>query len=266
MGEASEDFLHRAPASPSLPSPIPGEEKDGCGDSDASAISRAMREIIFDTETTGFEPSEGHRIVEIACLELVNQIPTGRRKQFYLNPERDMPEAAFRIHGLSEEFLRDKPKFAEVADELIEFIGDAPLVAHNAEFDMRFLNAELATLKRATIALDRAVDTVRLARQRFPGAPASLDALCKRFAIDNTQRTLHGALLDAQLLAEVYLQLLGGPQTGLSLTSAAEEAARTALNVIGRIIRPARPHAASAEELAAHSGFIAKLKDAVWLS
>ncbi len=225
-----------------------------------------MREIIFDTETTGFEPSEGHRIVEIACLELVNQIPTGRKKQYYLNPERDMPEAAFRIHGLSEEFLRDKPKFAEIAEELIEFIGDAPLVAHNAEFDMRFLNAELASLKRATIALDRAVDTVRLARQRFPGAPASLDALCKRFAIDNTQRTLHGALLDAQLLAEVYLQLLGGPQTGLSLTSAAEEAARAALTVVGRIVRPARPHAASAEELAAHSAFVAKLKDAVWLS
>src|SRR5215475_6806198 len=184
-----------------------------------------MREIVFDTETTGFEPNEGHRIVEIACNELVNQIPTGRKKQYYLNPERDVPEAAFRIHGLTDEFLRDKPKFLEIADELLEFIGDAPLVAHNAEFDMRFLNAELTLLKRAQVSLDRAVDMVRLARQRFPGAPASLDALCKRFAIDNTQRTLHGALLDAQLLAEVYLQLLGGPQTGLSLTNAeAEEA------------------------------------------
>jgi DNA polymerase III subunit epsilon len=226
-----------------------------------------MREIVFDTETTGFEPNEGHRIVEIACLELVNQIPTGRKKQYYLNPERDMPEAAFRIHGLSEEFLRDKPKFAEIADELLEFIGDAPLVAHNAEFDIRFLNAELALLKREIIALDRATDTVRLARQRFPGAPASLDALCKRFAIDNTQRTLHGALLDAQLLAEVYLQLLGGPQTGLSLTTdTVAEAARAALAVAGRILRPARPHAATAEELAAHAAFIAKLKDPVWLT
>jgi DNA polymerase-3 subunit epsilon len=225
-----------------------------------------MREIVLDTETTGFEPSEGHRLVEIACLELVNQIPTGNHKRFYLNPDRDMPEAAFRIHGLSQQFLSDKPRFAEVADELLGFIGDSPLVIHNAEFDMKFINAELALVKRAPLAMDRAVDTVRMARQRFPGAPASLDALCKRFAIDNTQRTLHGALLDAQLLAEVYLQLLGGPQTGLSLTSAAEEAARTALNVIGRIIRPARPHAASADELAAHGAFIAKLKDAVWLS
>ena len=216
-----------------------------------------MREIVFDTETTGFEPSDGHRIVEIACLELVNQIPTGRKKQYYLNPERDMPEAAFRIHGISEEFLRDKPRFAEVADDLMEFIGEAPLVAHNAEFDMRFLNAELGLLKRAIVPLDRAIDTVRLARQRFPGSPVSLDALCKRFAIDNTQRTLHGALLDAQLL--------GGPQTGLSLTNAAEEAARAALNVVGRIVRPARPHAASAEELADHAAFVAKLKDAVWL-
>jgi DNA polymerase-3 subunit epsilon len=225
----------------------------------------AMREIVFDTETTGFEPNEGHRIVEIACLELVNQIPTGRKKQYYLNPERDIPEAAVRIHGLNEEFLRDKPRFAEIVDELMEFIGDAPLVAHNAEFDMRFLNAELNLLKRAPLPFDRAVDTIRLARQRFPGAPASLDALCKRFAIDNTQRTLHGALLDAQLLAEVYLQLLGGPQTGLSLTTAAEEAVSAALDVVGRLVRPARPHAASPEERAAHSAFIAQLKDAVWL-
>ena len=226
-----------------------------------------MREIVFDTETTGFEPNEGHRIVEIACLELVNQIPTGRKKQFYLNPERDVPEAAFRIHGLNDAFLRDKPRFAEIVDELLEFIGDAPLVAHNAEFDMRFLNAELALLKREIIALDRAVDTVRLARQRFPGAPASLDALCKRFAIDNAHRTLHGALLDAQLLAEVYLQLLGGPQTGLSLQiDAVEEAARAALAIAGRVLRPARPHTATVEELAAHAAFIAKLKDPVWLS
>jgi DNA polymerase-3 subunit epsilon len=225
-----------------------------------------MREIVFDTETTGFEPNEGHRMVEIACLELVNQIPTGRKKQYYLNPERDIPDAALRIHGLTEAFLSDKPRFAEIVDELLEFIGDAPLVAHNAEFDMRFLNAELALLKREIIALDRAVDTVRLARQRFPGAPASLDALCKRFAIDNTQRTLHGALLDAQLLAEVYLQLMGGPQTGLSLVNdAAERAARAALTVVGRMVRPARPHAASAEELSAHATFIATLKDAVWL-
>lgn len=246
-----------------LPAALTGRYRE----SKFCAMPRGMREIIFDTETTGFEPSEGHRMVEIACLELVNQIPTGRKFQAYLNPERDVPEAAFRIHGLSEQFLSDKPKFAEVADKLLEFIGDAPLVAHNAEFDMRFLNAELGMLKRTMISLDRAIDTVRLARQRFPGAPASLDALCKRFAIDNTQRTLHGALLDAQLLAEVYLYLLGGPQTGLSLSNdAAEQAARAALTIAGRVIRPARPHAASVEELAAHAAFVAKLKDPVWLN
>ena len=227
-----------------------------------------MREIVFDTETTGFEPGEGHRIVEIACIELVNQIPTGRNAQFYLNPERDMPEAAFRIHGLSEQFLSDKPKFAEIADKLLEFIGDAPLIAHNAEFDIKFLNAELTLVKRPAVSPDRAIDTVRIARQKFPGAPASLDALCKRFAIDNPQRTLHGALLDAQLLAEVYLQLLGGPQTGLSLgNEGAEEAARAVLaTTIARAIRPARPHAPTEEELAAHAAFIAKLKDPVWVS
>ncbi len=226
-----------------------------------------MREIVLDTETTGFEPSEGHRIVEIACLELVNQIPTGRNFQVYLNPERDMPEAAFSIHGLTEQFLGGQPKFAEIVDKLLEFIGDAPLVIHNAEFDMKFLNAELGLLKREALSLERAIDTVRLARQRFPGVPASLDALCKRFGIDNTQRALHGALLDAQLLAEVYLQLLGGPQTGLSLhNDAAEDAARAALAIAARVVRPARPHAATPEELAAHAAFIATLKDPVWLN
>lgn len=226
-----------------------------------------MREIILDTETTGFEPSEGHRLVEVACLELINQIPTGEKFQRYVNPERDMPEAAFRIHGISEAFLKDKPKFAEIAEALLEFIGESPLVIHNAEFDMKFINAELALVGRPPLPMERAIDTVRMARQKFPGAPASLDALCKRFAIDNTQRTLHGALLDAQLLAEVYLQLLGGPQTGLGLDREAERqsAERSALASAGRVIRPPRPHAASAEELAAHSAFIAKLKDPVWL-
>ncbi len=229
--------------------------------------SSLMREIILDTETTGFEPSEGHRLVEIACLELVNQIPTANTFQRYCNPDRDMPEAAFRIHGLSAEFLKDKPRFAEIAADFLEFIGDAPLVIHNAEFDMKFVNAELALAKRPPLPMERAVDTVRMARQRFPGAPASLDALCKRFGIDNTQRTLHGALLDAQLLAEVYLQLLGGPQTGLGLDKEAERqsAEQAALAIASRVIRPARPHEASPEELAAHAAFIAKLKDAVWL-
>jgi DNA polymerase-3 subunit epsilon len=227
-----------------------------------------MREIVFDTETTGFEPSEGHRLVEIACLELVNQIPTGVTFQRYLNPERDVPEAAFRIHGLSQQFLSDKPKFAEVADDFLAFIGDAPLVIHNAEFDMKFINAELGWVKKPPLPMDRAIDTLRMARQRFPGAPVSLDALCKRFAIDNSQRSLHGALLDSELLAEVYLQLLGGPQTGLGLDREAERksAEAAALAVASRIIRPARPHAASPEELAAHAAFIAKLKDAVWLN
>lgn len=229
-----------------------------------------MREIVLDTETTGFDPLTGDRLVEIGCIELFNHIPTGKNFHRYLNPERDMPEAAFRVHGLSTEFLADKPKFAAVADEFVTFLDDAPLIIHNAEFDMKFINYELEKAGKKAIPFQRAIDTVAMARKKFPGSPASLDALCKRFGIDNSNRTLHGALLDAQLLADVYLELLGGRQTGLTLgaepAAAAEMSfAKRATPQGDRPARPARPHAPSDAELAAHQSFIGKLKDAIWL-
>jgi DNA polymerase-3 subunit epsilon len=229
-----------------------------------------MREIVLDTETTGFDPLTGDRLVEIGCIELMNHIPTGKNFHRYLNPEREMPEAAFRIHGLSTEFLADKPKFPDVVEDFLAFLDDAPLVIHNAEFDMKFINFELERAGRRALPMQRAVDTVAMARRKFPGAPASLDALCKRFNIDNSNRTLHGALLDAQLLADVYLELLGGRQTGLTLS--AEENASGDMNFARRADpkgdRPSRlprPHAPTAEELAAHAAFLAKLKDPLWL-
>ncbi|WP_374370403.1 DNA polymerase III subunit epsilon [Dongia sp.] len=229
-----------------------------------------MREIVLDTETTGFDPLTGDRLVEIGCLELMNHIPTGRNFHRYLNPERDMPEAAFRIHGLSTEFLADKPKFASLAEDFLAFIEDSPLVIHNAEFDMKFINYELEKAGKKAVPMQRAIDTVIMARKKFPGSPASLDALCKRFGIDNSNRTLHGALLDAQLLADVYLELLGGRQTGLTLgaeetTTAGMNFAKRATPKGDRPARPPRPHAPSEEELAAHAAFVAKLKDSVWL-
>ncbi|MDP7600145.1 MAG: DNA polymerase III subunit epsilon, partial [Rhodospirillales bacterium] len=176
-----------------------------------------MREIVLDTETTGFRQNDGDRIVEIGCIELVNHVATGNTYHQYINPERDMPDEAFGVHGLSEEFLTEFPVMADVMDVFIEFIGDAPLVIHNAEFDMSFINAELGLLGQEPLPMSRSVDTVRMAREKFPGAPASLDALCRRFSIDNSNRTLHGALLDAELLAEVYLELIGGRQADLEL-------------------------------------------------
>ena len=223
-----------------------------------------MREIVFDTETTGFDPLSGHRVVEIGCVELINHLPSGEVWHCYLNPERDMPDEAFRVHGLSNEFLADKPVFAEKVAGFLEFIADSPLVAHNAEFDMRFVNAELVRLGFPMLAMSRATDTVAIARKRFPGAQANLDALCRRFEIDNTHRTKHGALLDAELLAEVYLQLIGGRQPGFDLNlGRAAQAAATAATVT-RVARPARPHAPLPEELAAHDAFVAKLKAPIW--
>lgn len=220
-----------------------------------------MREIIFDTETTGFDPAEGHRIVEIGCIETLNLIPTGRSFHKYVNPERDVPAEAYAVHGLSTEFLQDKPVFAEIAAEFLDFIGDARLVAHNAEFDMRFINAELQRLGFGKIGNERVVDTLAICRRKFPGAPATLDALCKRFGIDNSARTKHGALLDSELLAEVYLELMGGRQVGLSLVSE-----QTVVEVVRRerVYREPRPHLPSAEEIAAHESFIAGIKDAIW--
>jgi len=224
----------------------------------------ALREIVLDTETTGFDPQAGHRIVEIGAVEMVNHLPTGETRQFYINPERDMPEEAFKVHGLSEEFLSDKPVFAEVADEFLEFLGDAKVVAHNAEFDMRFLNAELGKLGKPLIAEDRAIDTVAMARRKFPGSPANLDALCRRFQIDLSGRELHGALLDSQLLAEVYLELTGGRQPDLALARQSQAAENGP--AAERVQRPPRPHAPTAEEEAAHAEFMEKLKEPVWLS
>jgi len=227
-----------------------------------------MREIVIDTETTGFDPSKGDRVVEIGCIELVNHIPTGVEYQVYINPERDMPAGAFEVHGLSEEFLSDKPVFADVAGDFLDFIGDDKLVAHNAGFDMEFINAELELAGRPTIPPSRAIDTVAMARRKFPGAPASLDALCRRFTVDASARAHHGALLDAGLLAEVYLALLGGRQPGLSLVAdAGNQTASAASGDEAAAVsapRPARAHALSEAEVTAHAAFVDGLKDPLW--
>jgi len=229
-----------------------------------------MREIVLDTETTGLSPRAGHRVVEIGCVELHNTVPTGRTYHQYINPERDMPEEAFRIHGLSEAFLGDKPVFADIVGDFMDFIGDATLVIHNAEFDMKFLNAELTLCKRINLPMERSVDTVAMAKKRFPGAQVNLDALCNRFEIDNSARTHHGALLDAELLAEVYVELLGGKQPDLVLgadkqTDSADSSQIRSAVVADRPVRPPRPHRASDDEKAAHAAFLSTLNDALWL-
>lgn len=222
-----------------------------------------MREIVIDTETTGLDPQAGHRIVEIAAMELVHHVPTGRKLHRYVNPERDIPEDAFFVHGLTQEFLAAQPPFATIADELIAFIGGDPVVIHNAEFDLGFINAELTRLGRGTLACP-AIDTLALARRRFPGAPASLDALCRRFAIDLSAREKHGADIDCGLLAAVYLELVGGRQPGLDFAIGAA-AAGLGEGAIERIARPPRPHAPTAEELAAHLAMLAVVKAPLWL-
>ncbi len=221
-----------------------------------------MREIVLDTETTGLDPAAGHRIVEIAGLELLHHVPTGRSFREYINPERDMPEEAEQIHGLSAKFLTGKPVFKEIAQPFLDFIGDARLVIHNAQFDMKFLNAELKTAGYETLSSDRAIDTVAMARKRFPGAQVSLDALCRRFEIDNSAREFHGALLDCELLADVYLELCGGRQPGLTLERRQQGAG--VVQSLSATARPARPHAPSEEELTAHEAMLAKLSDPVW--
>ena len=190
-----------------------------------------MREIVLDTETTGFEPAEGDRIVEIGAVELIGHIPTGRTYHQYINPKRSMPKEAFEVHGLGDEFLADKPVFSDIASAFLDFIGDAQLVIHNASFDMKFLNAELSWVNLPLIAMERAVDTLAIARRRFPGSPASLDALCRRFGIDNSARTLHGALLDSEILADVYLELIGGRQPDFALSASQ---AQTGPSAVGR--------------------------------
>src|SRR3954454_4979781 len=228
-----------------------------------------MREIVLDTETTGFDPLMGHRIVEIGCVEVINYIPTDNQLHLYINPERDMPPEAFAVHGLSEEFLRDKPVFAQICGQFLDFIGDSRLVIHNAEFDMRFINAELNRVGIKPLPMTRALDTGGMARRKCAGAPASLDALCRRFSIDNSNRTLHGALLDAQLLGEVYLELQGGRQPDLVLAVSRGQAASNADGSpvkVERTKRDPRPHAPTEAELEAHAALLAKLKNPMWLT
>ena len=224
----------------------------------------AKREIVLDTETTGLNPNAGDRIVEIGCLELINHLPTGQVFHCYLNPQRDMPQEAYRVHGLSAEFLAKHRLFAEIADEMLVFLEESPLVIHNAGFDLGFLNAELARLERGPLDPGRAIDTVLIARKKFPGAPASLDALCKRFEIDNSARTKHGALLDAELLAEVYLELIGARQPSLALGASPAAPADSSLGSSPQELRAPRPHAPSEAEAAAHAAFVDRLEDPIW--
>ena len=225
-----------------------------------------MREIVLDTETTGLNPSGGDRIVEIGCIELSNHLATGNTYHQYVNPERDMPDGAFSVHGLSAEFLCKHPKFIEISDAFLEFIGNATLIIHNAKFDLSFINAELDRMGKPLLSGDRCVDTVNMARKKFPFAQASLDALCRRFKIDNSNRTLHGALLDAELLAEVYLQLIGGKQPDLILSNKSDKTAEVLTDggVKANSIRKARPHSISKEESIAHEKFINDLKNSIW--
>ena len=223
-----------------------------------------MREIVLDTETTGFRQNDGDRIVEIGCIELINHVATGNNYHQYINPKRSMPEGAFKVHGLSAEFLADFPVMADIVDEFIKFIGDeVPLIIHNAEFDIGFLNAELKLLDKPMIPMSRSIDTVRMARKKFPGAPASLDALCRRFSINNTGRTLHGALLDAQLLSEVYLELIGGRQPNFEMAPDEKNEA-SVIPILAH--RKPRRHTPSDAENKAHVEFLKKIIDPLWIN
>jgi DNA polymerase-3 subunit epsilon len=218
-----------------------------------------VREIVLDTETTGLDPAEGHRIVEVACIELLHHVPTGRKFHRYVNPERDMPEEALAVHGITAEFLANQAPFAAIADELLAFIGSDRLIIHNSEFDLSFLNAELALLQRDPIGC-AVVDTLGLARVRVPGAPASLDALCRRFEIDLSDRVEHGAEIDCRLLAAVYLELLGGRQPALDFAMPANEVA-----ISERVMRPPRPHSPSIDEVIAHQAMLRMIIEPIWL-
>lgn len=226
------------------------------------------REIVLDTETTGFSPEEGDRIIEIGCVELINHVPTGQHLQLYINPEREIPAEAIAIHGITNEFVADKPVFSQIYTDFLDFIGtDSKLVIHNAEFDMKFLNHELKLVGHPALKWSRVCDTLAMARQKFPGSPANLDALCRRFAIDNTDRTYHGALLDSELLAEVYLELLGGRQHGLGLAAEKKAGEARAGNTASssRPFREPREFKVSEKELAAHAALLEELKDPLWL-
>ncbi|MGB7407596.1 MAG: DNA polymerase III subunit epsilon [Pontixanthobacter sp.] len=226
-----------------------------------------MREIIFDTETTGLDPKTGDRMVEIGCVEMIGRVETGETFHAYYNPERDMPAGAEAVHGLSEKFLSQKPLFRDCVDELLDFIGDAPLVAHNAAFDFGFLNNELALIDREPIAMDRMIDTVAIARRKHPGAKLSLDALCTRYGVDRSHRVKHGALLDAELLTQVYIELTGGRQIGLELAAELEavpEPAPSRALANDRPFRTPRPHAPTAAELSRHQAFVKQIETPIW--
>ena len=225
-----------------------------------------MREIVLDTETTGFDPTTGDRIVEIGCVELFNHMVTGKTYHQYINPMRDMPEDAFKVHGISSDFLRDKPVFAKVGQAFLDFVGDAKLVIHNASFDMKFLNAELGWMGLPLLPMDQAIDTLLIARKRFPGSPASLDALCRRFSIDTSARTLHGALLDSEILAEVYLELIGGRQPDFALSTNTAATGTSDSDSWRPMARPnPLPGRLTASEQAAHDAFVETLgENAVW--
>lgn len=227
-----------------------------------------MREIVLDTETTGLDPAQGHKIVEIGCVELENHVPTGRTFQEYLNPEREMDQGVIAVHGITNEFVADKPKFRDIADKFLAFVGtDSRLVIHNAAFDMKFLNAELSACGRPELTFDRVVDTLLMARQQFPGHKVNLDALCKRFNVDASARTVHGALLDSELLADVYLELIGGREPGLVLSAGNKTIKNTTERVVSGQKRPyhePRSFPPTATELAAHEAFMQKIPDHLW--
>lgn len=229
-----------------------------------------MREIVLDTETTGMEPAEGHRLIEIGCVELINHVPSGNHYHQYINPERDVPADAVAVHGLTEAFLKDMPVFSQIYIDFLDFIGDARLVIHNAEFDMKFLNAELKKVGHKELSMKQVTDSLMMARKKFPGSPASLDALCRRFNIDLSGRELHGALLDSELLAEVYLELLGGRQHGLGLAPGAGGDSQESMPGVSaqsgreKKHREPRPHQASADELAAHKTMLEEIADPIW--
>ncbi len=226
-----------------------------------------MREIVLDTETTGFDPTSGDRIVEIGAVELIRHVPTGNTYHQYINPERAMPKEAFEVHGLGDDFLKDKPLFKSIAQDFLDFIGDAKLVIHNAAFDMKFLNAELGWVNKTPIPWERAIDTLEIARRKFPGSPASLDALCRRYGIDNSARTLHGALLDSEILAEVYLEMIGGRQPDLVLGATPEKTASSTTvenRMIGARPNPLPPRL-SEDEASAHGAFVEAMGEkALW--
>jgi DNA polymerase-3 subunit epsilon len=234
-----------------------------------------MREIALDTETTGISSREGHRIIEIGALELMHHLPTGRKLHLYINPEREIDDGAVAVHGITNDFLLDKPVFADLVDEFLAFVGDDLMVIHNASFDMSFINAELKRLNRPVLPMVQSIDTLMMARKKFPGAQANLDALCRRFEIDNSHRDLHGALVDADLLAAVYIELLGGRQPGLLLESdsqiqAVDQGVPNSIgpepnfHLDGKPIRPIRAHAPNAQELEAHAKFLEELKNPIW--